>query len=150
MPIPLGTRPDGAGLAARFSHCLKGAGSGAGADSQPHGVSSEDRSLSHRHFWGDGPGLRPHVESQAACALETRLNAQAGKNEHIQFLGRFEDVCCVTTIEEVEGLMLGGIGDQGLSRFRKRRQSARMQSDEAKGTQEGRIRRYQRPSQTPA
>ena len=92
----------------------------------------------------------PMSSLQSACALETRLTAQAGKNGHIQFLGRFEDVCYVTTIEEVEGLLLGGLGNQGLDRFRKRRQSARMQSDEAKGTQEGRIRRYQRPSQTPA
>src|SRR5258708_4659099 len=68
----------------------------------------------------------PMPSLQSACALETRLNAQAGKNGHVQFLGRFEDVCCVTTIKELEGLMLGGMGGHELTRFRKRRQSDRM------------------------
>ena|SRR5258708_7750903 len=56
----------------------------------------------------------PMPSLQAACALETRLNAQAGKNAQVQFLGRFEDVCHVTTINEVERLMLGGIGCRSL------------------------------------
>ena len=70
----------------------------------------------------------PMPSLQSACVLETRLNARAGQNEQVQFLGRFEDVCRVTTIKEVEGLILGGIGNQGLGRFRKSRQSDRMQA----------------------
>jgi len=70
----------------------------------------------------------PMPSLQSACALETRLNAQAGKNAQVQFLGRFEDVCHVTTINEVERLMLCEMDNHDLSRFRKRRQSDRMQA----------------------
>ncbi|HJX83130.1 MAG TPA: hypothetical protein VJ723_02155 [Candidatus Angelobacter sp.] len=71
----------------------------------------------------------PMPNLQSACALETRLNARAGKHAQVQFLGRFEDVCHVTTIKEVERLMSGGMGNHELSRFRKRRQSDRMQAE---------------------
>jgi hypothetical protein len=57
----------------------------------------------------------PMPSLQSACALETRLNARADQNEQVQFLGRFEDVCRVT-------------GNQDLGRFRKSRQSDRMQA----------------------
>jgi hypothetical protein len=70
----------------------------------------------------------PMPSLQSACALETRLNARAGKHAQVQFLGRFEDVCHVTTVKEVEGLMLGAKDSDDLGRFRKRRQSDRMQA----------------------